>query len=166
MNLDNLNFLPEWNDDNFDDEDEEGESWKRKEEREAAKALYLKWRDMFGLIYAFADNLAPDPAVGEEDTHEQFTKRMILENAMIIGPKLRGAIAVDLYILKMENAAIIRTNALRLMEQVVFAVLSDFAEEDYENVIRDSMDEFRHLFKEWVMTFKKDDIEDEWGLFN
>lgn len=165
MDLDKLNFLPEWNDDNFDDEDEEGEGWKKKEERQAAKALYLKWRDTFGLIYAFADNLAPDPEEGSPDTHEQFTKSLIFENALIIGPKLIGAMAVDLYILKMENAAIIRTNSRQLMEQVSFAVLSEFAEEDYKNVIEDSMDEFRVLFKEWVTTFKKDDIEDDWGLF-
>ena len=165
MNLDDLNFLPEWNDDNFDDEDEDGEEWKKKEGRQATKALYLKWRDTFELIYAFADDLAPDPVDGSPGTHEQLVKSLIIENSLIIGAKLRGAMAVDLYILKMENAAIIRTNALQLMEQVRFAVLSNFAEEDYNNVIQDSMDEFRMLFKDWVATFRKDDIEDDWGLF-
>lgn len=165
MDLDDLNFLPQWDDEDFNDEDNEGEEWKKKEEKQAAKALYLKWRDTFSLIYAFAENLAPDPGENDEHTHEQFTKNMILENALMIGSKLRGAMAVDLYILKMENAAIVRTNALQLMVQVNYAVLSDFAEEDYKNVIQESMDEFRLLFKEWVMTFKKDDIEDDWGLF-
>lgn len=165
MDLDDLNFLPEWDDADYDDEDNEGEDWKRKEGKQAAKALYLKWRGTFSLIYAFAENLAPDPGEDEEETHELLSKRMILENALIIGPKLRGAMAVDLYILKMENASIVRTNALNLMDQVRYAVLSDFAEEDYKNVIQESMDEFRLLFKEWVMTFKKDEIEDDWGLF-
>ena len=118
MNLDDLNFLPEWNDENYDDEDEEGEGWKKREGREAAKALYLKWRDTFGLIYAFADDLATDSEDGSSGTHEQLVKSLIIENSLIIGAKLRGAMAVDLYILKMENAAIIRTNALQLMEQV------------------------------------------------
>lgn len=165
MDLDDLNFLPEWDDEDYDDEDNEGEEWKKKEGKQAAKALYLKWRDTFSLIYAFADNLAPDPKGDEHDTHEQFTKQLIIENAMIIGPKLRGAMAVDLYILKMENAAIVRTNALKMMEQVRYAVLFQSAEEDYKNVIGESIDEFRLLFKEWVMTFKKDEIEDDWGLF-
>lgn len=165
MDLDKLNFLPEWNDDD-DNEDNEGEGWKNQEAKQAAKALYLKWRDTFSLIFAFAENLAPDPKEGEEQTHEQFTKGLILENAMIIGPKLRGAMSVDMYILKMQNAAIVRRNAIEIIEQVTYAVLSDFVGEEYENVIRESMDEFRLLFKEWVQTFKKDDIEDEWGLFN
>ena len=165
MNLDDLNFLPEWNDENYDDEDEEGEGWKNREGRGAAKALYLKWPDTFGLIYAFSDDLATDSEDGSSGTHEQVVKSLIIENSLIIGAKLRGAMAVDLYILKMENAAIIRTNALQLMEQVRFAVLSNFAEEDYNNVIQDSMDEFRMLFKDWVATFRKDDIEDDWGLF-
>ncbi len=165
MDLDNLNFLPEWDDEGYDDEDNEGEEWKKKEGKQAAKALYLKWRDTFLLIYAFADNLAPDSKGDEKDTQEQFTKQLILENALIIGPKLRGAMVVDLYILKMENAAIVRTNALKLMDQVRFAVLGGFAEEDYKEVIEESMDEFRLLFKEWVSTFKKDAIEDDWGLF-
>lgn len=165
MDLDDLNFLPEWNEEDYDNEDNEGEEWKKREERQAAKALYLKWRDTFSLIYAFADNLTPDPKGVEKETHEQVTKSFIMENAMIIGPKLRGAMAVDLYILKMENAAIVRTNARQLMEQVSFSVLSGFAGEEYKNVIEESMDEFRILFKEWVSTFKKDDIEDDWGLF-
>lgn len=165
MDLDDLNFLPEWNDDNFDDEDEDGEGWKKREGREAAKALYLKWRDTFGLIYAFTEILTSDSEEPPADTYEHFTKTMILENAMIIGPKLRGAMAVDLYILKMENAAIVRSNARQLSEQLQFADLSDYTEEDYVSVIEDSMDEFRELFKEWVMTFKKDDVEDDWGLF-
>ena len=165
MNLDDLNFLPDWDDEDYNDEDNDGEDWKRKEGKQAAKALYLKWRETFSLIYAFADNLAPDAKGGEKETHEQVTKSFIMENAMIIGPKLRGAMAVDLYILKMENAAIVRTNARQLMEQVTFSVLSGFAGEEYKNVIQESMDEFRLLFKEWVMTFKKDDIEDDWGLF-
>ena len=165
MNLDDLNFLPGWDDEDYDDEDNDGEEWKKKEGKQAAKALYLKWRDTFSLIFAFAENLAPDPKGDGQDTHEQYTKQLIIENAMIIGPKLRGAMVVDMYILKMENAAIVRTNARQLMEQVKFSVLSGFAGEDYENVIEESMDEFRLLFKEWVMTFKKDEIQDEWGLF-
>lgn len=138
---------------------------KKREGKQGAKALYFKWRDTFSLIYAFAENLAPDPKGDGQDTHEQSIKQLILENAMIIGAKLRGAMAVEMYILKMENAAIVRTNARQLMEQVSFSVLSGFAGEDYGNVLRESMDEFKMLFKEWVSTFKKDDSEDDWGLF-
>lgn len=165
MDLDKLNFLPPWRDDDFFDDRDEGEEWKRREGREAAKALYLKWRELFALIFAFAENLANDPEEGKPETHEQSTQKLLYENAMIIAPKIVGAAGVDLYVLQMENAAIIRTNARQLMEQVGFAVLMGFADESYKKVIEEGMNEFRLLFKNWVATFQKDDFEDEWGLF-
>ena len=165
MDLDDLNYLPPWEEDDFN-HDDEGEGWKKKEAKQIAKALYNKWREVFGLIIAFAENLCSDSEENEKETHEQITKRMIYENAMIIAPKLKGAMTVDLYILQMENASIIRTNAKQLMEQVSFSVLMGFAEESYKKVIADAMNEFRLLFRDWIATFQKDEFEDEWGLFN
>ena len=37
MDLDDLNYLPPWDEDDFDDE--EGEAWKKKEARRAAKSF-------------------------------------------------------------------------------------------------------------------------------
>lgn len=164
MDLDDLNVLPDWNDDDL--QDEEGEAWKTNETRMAGKALYLKWREVYGLIFAFTENLSEEADENKPETHEQVTQRFIYENAMIIAPKIRSASIVEMYILQMENAAIIRTNARQLMEQVGFAVLMGFADESYKKVIEEAMSEFRLLFKEWVATFQKDYIEDEWGLFN
>ena len=161
MDLDKLNFLPDWDDERFPVE--KGEAWKTNGIRAAGKALYLKWREAFGLVLAFAENLTDDS--DENETHEHSTQRLIYENAMIIAPKIRSATMVDLYVLQMENAAIIRTNARQLMEQVGFAVLMGFADEGYKKVIEEAMNEFRELFKNWVATFQKDDFEDEWGLF-
>lgn len=161
MDLDKLNFLPDWDDEQFPEE--EGEAWKTNELRAAGKALYIKWREVFGLVLAFTENLADESE--ESETHEHSTQRLIYENAMIIAPKISSATMVDMYVLQMENAAIIRTNARQLMEQLGFAVLMGFAEEGYKNVIVEAMNEFRELFKNWVATFKKDDFEDEWGLF-
>ncbi|HYH14181.1 MAG TPA: hypothetical protein VD794_03110, partial [Flavisolibacter sp.] len=74
--------------------------------------------------------------------------------------------AVDtLYMLQMENAAIIRTNCRQLMEQVSFAAMSGIADEAHRDVIEEAMDEFRTLFKQWVATFEPDEFKDEWGLF-
>jgi hypothetical protein len=163
MNLDYLDSVPDWDEDNFSDI--EGEKWKQKSpQRLAAKALYLQWRELYGLIIAFTDNLSIH-AEAETETHEEMTTHPIFENAIIIAPKLMAAAGTDLYVLQMENAAVIRTNLRQLMEQVGFAVLMGFAEESYKKVIQEAMDEFRLLFKNWVATFEKDDYEDEWGLF-
>jgi len=164
MDLDKLNFLPEWDDGRFNFDDD-GEEWKTAPSRAAAKAMYLKWREVFGLVIAFAENLSEEP---DEDGHEsrsQTTSRFIYENAVIVAPKIVGAAGCDLYILKMEDAAIIRTNCRQMMEQVGVAVLMGMADETHKNVIEKSMIEFRKLFCEWVATFQKDEFEDEWGLF-
>ena len=164
MDLDKLNFLPEWEGDNLN-RGEEGDEWKTPETRAAAKALYVKWREVFGLVLAFAENLCEDAAENEHETHEQITKRFIYENAMIVAPKIMGAAGCDLYVLEMENAAIIRTNCRQMMEQIGFAVLMGNADPMHKQVIEESMNEFRGLFKNWVAGFKKDEYEDEWGLF-
>jgi len=164
MDLDKLNFLPPWRDDEFFD-NEDAEDWKRKETRESARALYLKWRELFPLVFAFTENLADEPEEGKVETNEQSTQKLIYENAMIIAPKIMKAAVVNLYVLQMENAAIIRTNARQLMEHISFAVLMGFAEERYKKAIEKGMNEFRLLFRNWVSTFQKDDFEDEWGLF-
>lgn len=163
MDLDDLNYLPPWEEDDFNDDD--GEEWKKKEAKQAAKALYLKWCEVFELVIAFAEDLDSDFEENKKENHAQSTKRLIYENAMIIAPKLKGAMAVDLYILQMENASIIRTNAKQLMERVGFAVLMGFAESSYKKIIEEAMDEFRELFKDWIATFRKDEFADEWGLF-
>ncbi len=89
MDLDKLNFLPDWEDDHFNTDrygdDDEGEEWKTEASRAAAKAMYLKWREVFGLVIAFAENLTDEPDEDGE-SHEQITKRFIYENAMIVAP--------------------------------------------------------------------------------
>lgn len=163
MDLDKLNFVPEWQDEKFDHGDE-GREWKTATERAAAKALYLKWREVFGLVIAFAENLPEDLA--NHDTHEKVIKKLIYKNAMIVAPKIISAAGTDIYILQMENAAIIRTSCRQLMEQVGFAALTGLADNDHKNVIEDAIHQFRDLFKNWIATFRRDGCGDEWGIFH
>lgn len=153
----NLYTLPEWKEAHFSTEDED-EAWKYAADLEAAKALYNKWREVFYLVMVFTDNLP-------EENEPHSIRNMIFENAMMVSPKLISAAGDMLYIVKMENASIIRTNCKQLMDQVIFSGLTEKAERHHEQVIRDSMEEFKNLFKDWVATFKKDDCEDDWGLY-
>ena len=153
----NLFTLPEWKE-NYFPESEEGENWKYAADKSAAKSLYNKWREVFQLVMAFTDTLV------EEDSPPT-TRDLIYENAMLVAPKIISAAGDTLYIIKMENASIIRTNCRQLMDQVIFAGLTDMAEKYHENIIRQAMDEFRVLFKEWAAMFEKDEFEDEWGLY-
>ena len=90
---------------------------------------------------------------------------MIYENALIVAPKIIGAVSVDAYTIKMENAAIIRSNCRQMMEQINFTVLMGWSEDAYKRVIEESLDQFKYFFRIWVATFVKDGDEDDWGLF-
>ncbi|TAF56781.1 MAG: hypothetical protein EAZ62_00640 [Sphingobacteriia bacterium] len=162
MDLNDLNFLPEWDESRYKlGPDDAAEEWRKGPARAIAKAMYKQWREVFGLVIAFAENLADD---GEE-SHPASTKALIYENVMIVAPKIIGAISMDLYVLKMENAAHIRANCKQMMEQIGFAVLMGWADEDHKNVIEEGLQKFRELFRQWVSTFQKDGYEDDWGLF-
>ncbi|ANE51555.1 hypothetical protein [Flavisolibacter tropicus] len=159
MDLDKLNFLPHWEEVHFHKAIRDPEAWKTNDKNEASRALYNQWREVFGLVVAFAETLN-NGKEGEED----MTRRLIYENVMIVAPKILSAVDT-LYMLQMENAAIIRTNCRQLMEQISFAALSGIADDLHREVIETEMDAFRSLFKQWVTTFRQDEYEDEWGLF-
>ena len=162
MDLEQLNFLPEWDENRFSKRmNLHGEAWKNAPGILAARNLYKQWRELFGLVIAFAENLADD----NDGSHQSSTKSLIYQNAMIVAPKIIGAVSVDSFTLKMENASLIRSNCRQMMEQINFAVLMGWADEAYKQVIEESLDQFKNLFKIWVATFEKDLFEDEWGLF-
>ncbi|MCE3296239.1 MAG: hypothetical protein K0R65_1953 [Crocinitomicaceae bacterium] len=88
-------------------------------------------------------------------------------NAMLIQAKIHGAEAVDLYDLKMENAAIIRKAALDIVQDCRTLQIYGFDEEDYLDLVRTDVEDFRLMFLEWVANFDHYTIKgDEWGLFN
>lgn len=156
--LDNLHHrLPEWKDRRT--MHDKAEAWKWKEELRLAERLYNQWREVFGLVSAFAEAL-PD---AEEDRNS--TRSLIYQNAYIIAPKIISASGDTLYQIKMENAALIRFNCRQLWEQVAYAAMVGEADENHKTVIEEALDNFKQLFRQWVATFRKDEHEDEWGLF-
>jgi hypothetical protein len=91
----------------------------------------------------------------------------IVANAYIIPAKIAGAEAVELYDIKMENAAIIRKAAREIMTNCTGLTMFEIKGFDYLNLLREEMELFRIEFAEWVKTFDPwDYIIDRWGLFN
>jgi hypothetical protein len=160
MFLDKQYILPDWKERYNDEEEEDNGATKA-----AGRTLYEQWREVYRLVMTFAAVLADDPESDTPATEAQWTKRLIHENAMIVAPKIISASHSTLYILQMENAALIRFNCRQLMEQVSYAALTGQTEEAYVVVIEEAMEQFRLLFSDWVTTFQRDEYEDEWGLF-
>jgi hypothetical protein len=99
---------------------------------------------------------------------QETTVRFMLENAMIIPVKIAGAEGGDLYDLRMENAAIIRKAARELYVQAgSLRYEEEITDSDYIDLLRNTIDEFRFLFIDWVAGFDMwNYIKDSWGLFN
>lgn len=170
MNLDTLNPFPEWEDEQYDNDD--GDEWKSTLKNERAKKLYNQWIQVFMLVEGLCDSLTP--TTGEEEGSDgmpvskeylEHLKEMMMADATIIPAKISGAEAGDLYVLRMENAAIIRKAANDVYIQCSSFRMMGVAKNDELDAVRNEIDIFRASFKEWVNGFEKDEFEDEWGLF-
>ncbi len=170
MNLDDLNDLPAWDDDyikRLHGEEEEGDAWKPNPTRDACKAMYIKWNEIITMLkgaLAEAEEDAEEPGQHGADFISH-TKNLILSDAFEVGAKIRSSEAGRMYILRMENAAIIRKNAQYIKTAMLGMDDEMGIDTDHCDIIRDEIDNFRVLFKTWVATFEKDEFEDEWGLF-
>ena len=165
MKIDNLSELPEWDDHEFEDGDDEGEGWKPNPTRDACKAMYQQWNTVMTVLKAAFDSF-------KEQTEDDMLSKEMMEDhvSMMMGDAYEVAVKIKsseagLYIIRMENAAIIRKNAQFIKISTNSFMLEGFMEPQHRQIIRDEIDRFRELFKTWVSTFKKDDCDDEWGLF-
>ncbi len=165
MEIDDLNELPEWDEDEFQEEEEEGEGWKPNPTRDLCKAMYEQWNQVMIVLKAAFDSMQePGDNRLYPKGYIEDHKAMMLADAYQVAAKIRSSEA-GLYIIRMENAAIIRKNAQFIKISTNGFIEDDLMEEQYRLIIRSEIDNFRELFKQWVATFKKDDCEDEWGLF-
>ena len=124
--------------------------------------LYQKSEEIYRTVKTICD------LIPEENEYLQHTKMHLMENTMVIQAKISGAEAVNLWDIKMENAAIIRKCARQLYVSAgSLRFEDDFKDNEYVELLRDTIDEFRLLFIEWVAGFDQwDYIIDRWGLFN
>lgn len=158
-----------WDDDdtdfNFGDlSPEENERLERemreRNERMHRHPLFIKAEDIFHTVHTMSETLARE----EREMH----MRTLLESAMMLAPKILGALSSESWLLSMQNASLVRYHA-----QYLYTATSALHEisgvpEEYVQVLRTEMEEFRDMFREWVRSFKdleQEDYEDEWGLF-
>ncbi len=165
MKFDHLSDLPDWDDDEFKDEDEEGEEWKPNPTRDACKELYKQWQQVMIVLNGALDSMVVEEKEGgfPADYWEDH-KGMLLGDAYQVAVKIKSSEA-GLYIIRMENASIIRKNAQFIKSSMLTMMSEEVIEKAHGQIIRDEIDNFRELFKIWVSTFQKDECEDEWGLF-
>ena len=155
MSIENIGRFINYNDD--DDENDEG--WKPVNQH--GKALYRKSIDILNLAQTMCC-LLPD-----DDGHAESTKQMIMQNAYLIPAKIKGAMVMEYYSLMIENAVIVKVNAVELKTALWACSTIHGIEQQYVDVLRNEIELFRQIFINWVTAFDKaHDLPDEWHLFN
>ena len=146
-----------WDDDDNDDENYDPEEEQRKLE---ALPIYKKALDILDLTEKLVDTFQDGEMGGRY-------RQLMLDDALIIPAKIAGAEAVNHYVMKMENATVIKIHARSLLTQTSSANHLKLAEPSHLQLLRDEIDAFRLLFRQWITTFEKGTIKegDGWGLF-
>jgi hypothetical protein len=181
-----LSPFPEWDQVSAArDNQNEGEEWKSNIKDELAANLYNQWQQVYLLLEAIGDSIQPiqeseteaDESfeISEEDfengvfpVSQQYVNHLIenmLGDGMIIPAKISGAESGDMYMLRMENAAIIRKTANDIYLQCASLKMMGVIDAQAVDAVRREIELFRDLFKEWIAGFERDEFEDEWGLF-
>lgn len=160
MNINNLNGLPPWK-----DNPDEGENWKTNLTTEACKALYKKWNEIIIMLTGALGTMKDISEEKEDDSFITEQKAMVLGDAYEVGAKIRSSEAGNMYVLRMENAGIIRKNAQFVKSSVLNLMMQGEVDEEHGEIIRNEIDAFREMFITWVNTFQRDEYTDEWGLY-
>lgn len=147
------------NDIDEDDLKEAEEEIKNERKRLKEMPLYKSAVNIMKLTTSLAET------INEEDDTLMMKDQMLM-NAYMLGPKIAGAEAGDMYTLRMENAVLIKIHARELLTQTSFCKAEKLSKPEYLKLLRDEIENFRKLFVEWVKSFdKENDIKDDWGLF-
>jgi hypothetical protein len=150
----------------FDDQDEERKSF----EDIQKMPIFIKANELLDLVTEIVKVAETEISDSSKNTEERMFGhylQFLMENAYLIPAKIAGAEGVEIYDLKMENAAIIRKAARELLTHSTGLSFSGFKSTDYIQLLRDGVEEFRVLFAAWVKTFDPwNYIIDRWGLFN
>jgi hypothetical protein len=120
--------------------------------------VYQKAQELFDLAEVIAEAL-------KEDEMKEHLASQMLSNAAMVQAKIAGAEGGGLYSLRMQNAVLIKLAVQDMFNAVSFSSMVEINEEDYVDLMRDKVEEFREVFVEWIRGFDKGyDIPDNWAI--
>ena len=138
---------------------------KEKDDYRRNHPIFKQAKKIFGTV----DSLL---ASFKEESHAEMYGGTMMESAMMLAPKLAGAIGSGSWLLSMQNAALIRYHAEYLLTSTsglkMFEAEEGEVDANYVQILRDEVLEFQKLFVEWVKEINRMEHEeyvDEWGLF-
>jgi hypothetical protein len=120
--------------------------------------VFKKAIELFELAEAITEAL-------KEDEMKADLVREILGNMATVRTKIAGAEGGGLYSLRMQNAVVIKIAVQDMFNAVSFASMVEINEEDYVQLMREKVEEFRLVFIDWIRSFDKNyDIPDNWAI--
>ncbi|RYD94008.1 MAG: hypothetical protein EOP54_18270 [Sphingobacteriales bacterium] len=120
--------------------------------------VYIKAQELFDLAEVMGESL-------KEDDMKEHLEAQMLTNAAMIQAKIAGAEGGGLYSLRMQNAVLIKLAVQDMFNAVSFASMVKINEEDYVQLMREKVEEFRLVFVDWIRGFDKTyDIPDNWAI--
>jgi hypothetical protein len=105
--------------------------------------VYQKSQELFDLADVIAESL-------KEDSMKEHLAIQMCSNAALIQAKIAGAEGGSLYSLRMQNAVLIKLAVQDMFNAVSFASMVKINEEDYVQLMREKVEEFRLVFVEWI----------------
>jgi hypothetical protein len=149
-----------WDDDDNNFSEEEDNCDPEKERRRVESLpIYQKAEELCELARMIIDSI-------DNEEVRMIHGNIMLEDSMIIPSRIASAEAVNDYIMKMENATIVKMHARSLQAQSASLVFEDILPKEYLVLLRKEIEAFRGLFKAWVQSFRGLPREDDgWGLF-
>lgn len=133
--------------------------------------LFIKAREICDLVEHLVKAVEHTDIDFENEIESEMIQHhltFLRNNAMLIPAKIARVANDDtIYDLRMENAAIIRQAAREIIADTKGLEMHGYKDEEYLDLLRDQIEEFRILFAEWVKTFDPWHYAiDRWGLFN
>lgn len=149
-----------WDDfDENEDWSEEGEfDPKAQRDQIYSHPLMIKAMEIVSLTHALAGSL--------DEARKELYGGMMMEDATVMCTKFSSAEGVGDYILKMENATIMKVHARHLHSMTYQLAVEETHAAEHLNLLREAIAEFKSLFVEWVAGFDPSERHDDgWGLF-
>ncbi len=142
----------------WDDFDDDMAEFQRRKDDLNVHPLRTKSLEIFDLTHALVGSL--------DEARKELYGSLMLESAGILPSKFSATEGMDDYIIKMENAVMMKVHARSLHSLSYQLALEGTHAEEHLQLLRDAIQEFKILFKAWIQGFDKSGREDDgWGLF-
>ena len=141
------------------DDDDEMEEFSKNQGNSDKHPILLKIRDISALTLAIVGSL--------DEARKELYGNLMKEDAHILHAKFLGAEATDDYILKMDNAVLMKIHARQLHTMTYQLALESTHAEEHLQLLRNAVSDFKKLFVSWVKSFDSEQkYSDGWGLFD